>query len=64
MMRDTINLPPDEELLSRAARGSVPRGYGGRPRWTHVMDRFGLGSTYARELCVRLKLDPDERVRR
>lgn len=55
---------PDNELLGRAvhsARAKGKRGY--QPRWVAVMDQFMLGSTYARQLCVRFGLDPDQKVR-
>lgn len=61
----TVASIPDEELLRRAvtsARATRTRGY--HPRWTGVMDAFGLGSTYAFQLCRRFGLDPDERVKR
>lgn len=56
---------PDETLLRRAATFRTPRtpGYG-TPRWSAVMDRFGLGSTYAWQLCIRLGLDPDAMVKK
>jgi hypothetical protein len=55
----------DETLLRRAATFRKPRtpGYG-VPRWSAIMDRFGLGSTYAWQLCTRLGLDPDEMVKK
>jgi hypothetical protein len=51
---------PDAELLGRVVR-SVTRK---RPRrqefaWVAVMEAFGLGSTYAAQLCRRFGLDPD-----
>lgn len=61
----TVASIPDEELLRRAvtnARSVRSRGY--QPRWTAVMDTFGLGSTYAWQLCKRFELNPDEKVRR
>lgn len=33
-----------------------------RPRWAHVMDATGHGSTVARALCVDAGFDPDEEV--
>lgn len=63
----TVNSIPDEELLRRAVRSC--RSLQGRatdkhPRWVAVMERFGLGSTFAQQLCRRFDLDPDEKVRR
>lgn len=57
----------DNQLLKRAVtscRGRQYRKGDKHPRWTAVMDTFGLGSTYARELCQRYGLDPDEMVKR
>jgi hypothetical protein len=55
----------DTELLRRAVSSARPRKWrSAQPRWTAVMDAFCLGSTYARELCRRFDLDPDEMVRR
>jgi hypothetical protein len=54
----------DAKLLERAvrnARDPASRGY--RPRWVCVMAAFGLGSTFAAELCRRFDLDPGEQVR-
>lgn len=51
---------PDAELLGRVVR-SITRK---RPRrqefaWVAVMEAFGLGSTYAAQLCTRYGIDPD-----
>lgn len=55
--------PNDYELLERATRGAMQkRDF--RPRWCHVMDLFGVGSTVAQCLCRRFNLDPDEVWRR
>lgn len=57
----------DDELLRRAvtnARSRRERRGGKQPRWVGVMDTFALGSTYARQLCRRFDLDPDEMVSR
>jgi hypothetical protein len=57
-MTDTIQLPPDEELLRRALKNfKRPVTRGGVPL-------FGLGSGYSRHLCKRLGLDPEEMVRK
>lgn len=53
----------DDELLRRAVKG-VHGSYAGQPRWSAIMDRFALGSTYAAQLCRRFGFDPDEVVRR
>lgn len=52
----------DEELLARAVRCCrKSRRY--HTRAEAVMHTFVLGSTYARDLCRRFGLDPDDRVR-
>ena len=62
----SVNDIPDNVLLGRAIRDFRPikRGDGGIYRWAAVMVRFGLGSTYARQLCRRFGMDPDEKVRK
>lgn len=50
----------DAELVRRAVRNAKPRQAGRAPRWVAVMDTFGLGSTYATQLCRKYGLDPDE----
>ena len=52
----------DRELVARAVRGARPRKAGRSPRWVAVKDTFGLGSTYAHELCRLHGLDPDEEL--
>jgi hypothetical protein len=54
---------PAESLIERAVRGARARVAGPSPRWVAVMDTFGLGSTYAHDLCRKFGLDPDEEVR-
>ncbi len=57
---------PDDELLGRAVkscRANARKGHP-HPRWVAVMETFGLGSTYAWQLCRRFDLDPDEMVKR
>jgi len=51
----------DEDLLRRAMQNMHPRRKS--PRWVAAMERFGLGSTYAHELCARFDLDPDEEIK-
>lgn len=53
----------DEELkrlrwgvAANAGRGSCLR----RPRWAHVMDATGLGSSMAHRLCVEAGFSPDD----
>jgi hypothetical protein len=56
-----------DTLVRRAVRSARCREYRRgteHPRWVAVMDAFGLGSTYARELCVLCDVDPDETVKR
>lgn len=58
---------PDALLLERCVKSCRDRSRrkGARhPRWVAVMDAFLLGSNYARELCIRFNLDPDEQVKR
>lgn len=51
----------DRELLRRAVTSATKDASGKRvPRWAAVMDRFGLGSSYAARLCRRFGLDPDD----
>lgn len=62
-----VNNIPDEKLLERAVRSARSRDCRkGQEhwRWVAVMDAFGLGSTYAHQLCRRFGLDPDEKVKR
>lgn len=51
-----------DDLVARAVRCAKPRTCCDAPRWVAVMDTFGLGSTYAHELCRLHGLDPDEKV--
>lgn len=51
-----------ESMVERAVRNARPRECGDSPRWVAVMDTFGLGSTYAVELCRLHGLDPEEKV--
>lgn len=50
------NLSP-RIILSNARR--ISTGYTRKPNWILAMFLFGLGSTYARALCVREGIDPD-----
>lgn len=47
-----------EDLVRRAATDAIWRRKN-RPAWAVIKDRFGLGSTSATTLCVRLGLDPE-----
>jgi hypothetical protein len=59
----TVAEIPDAVLLARSVRGCHGKGKKHkRPRWAYVADRFGLGSTFAAQLCVRFDLNPDELV--
>lgn len=51
---------PDAELLRRVVRSRALCKPGRHARWVFVMDAFGLGSTYAAQLCRRFGLDPDQ----
>ena len=52
-----------EKLVERAVRNATPRLNGKFPRWAVVVDTFGLGSTYAHDLCREYGLDPDEIIK-
>lgn len=60
----TVYEIPDYELLRRAVVTARAKRYGHikHERWVGVMDRFLLGSTYAKQLCRRFDLDPFEEV--
>jgi len=59
-----VNSIPDNELVGRAVRECRNgRGRSKVPVWAKVGDRFLLGSTYARQLCRRFGVDPDEQVK-
>jgi hypothetical protein len=60
MMGRSVADTPDAELLRRVVRSVIRK----RPRrhefaWVAVMEAFGLGSTYAAQLCRRFGIDPD-----
>ncbi len=48
----------DDQLLSRAVWHCVA-SRGRMPAWTRVSRVFGLGSTYASQLCRRFGFDPE-----
>lgn len=48
----------DAQLVERAVRNA--RRCSGGPMWGAVMEAFGLGSTYAAQLCSRFGVDPYE----
>ena len=50
----------DTDLVRRAVRNARSAEPGPVPRWVAVKDTFGLGSTYARDLCRLYDCDPDE----
>jgi hypothetical protein len=57
----TVADKPDAELVEYTIRNAgrlLPRA----PRWHHVAEAIGLGSTYAAQLCRRFGLDPEEEV--
>ena len=63
----TVHDIADEALLRRAvgaARSRRSRRGEKHERWVAVMDAFQLGSTFARQLCRRFDLDPNEMVKR
>lgn len=59
--RPTVDSIPDADLVKRAVVGAHQHGPM-KARWQHVQDAFGLGSTFAAQLCRRFGLDPDQRV--
>lgn len=44
------------------ARTICKREYQRSPNWVLAMELFGLGSTYAHELCRRYEIEPDART--
>lgn len=52
----------DEQLVKRAMMNARPHSNGEAQRWVAVMDTFGLGSTYAWELCQAHNLNPEDKV--
>lgn len=53
---------PDSELVERAVRNARHGREEGHVLWSYVTDAFGLGSTYAAQLCRRFGLDPEHRT--
>lgn len=54
----------DATLLRRAVLNARAADKLKHPRWHAVMQTFGLGSTYAAQLCKRFDINPDEMVKR
>lgn len=57
----------DEELLRRGVAGSRNHWFSpgaGHARWTAVSEQFAVTAIYARALCLRFGVDPDEMVKR
>lgn len=54
----------ERSLLERAVAFAIPRKRGWTPRWVVIQEAFGLGSTYACQLCREFGFDPDEKIRR
>ncbi|MGQ2942958.1 MAG: hypothetical protein ACT6Q7_03035 [Blastomonas fulva] len=52
----------DADLVLRAVSFCKARR-AGQPRWVAVSETFGLGSTYARQLCVKHGVDPYGKAR-
>ena len=50
---------PDGDLLKRALTNAIRTKGKRRPAWVKVQEAFGLGSTYASQLCRRFGFDPD-----
>lgn len=55
-------LQGDERILWGVVANAGRRATLPRPRWAHVMDATGLGSTRSTELCRRFDFDPSEMV--
>lgn len=53
---------PSKELVRRAIANARPNDDVPCPRWAAVCDRFGMGSTYATELCRQYGFDPHEEI--
>jgi hypothetical protein len=54
------NISADELILRAAKHAGLDRKQ--MPRWAAVSRTFALGSTYSKDLCAMLSLDPDEPV--
>lgn len=54
----------DEILLKQAVRSARTHheSRARRPRWSHVADAFGVGSSLSMALCRRFDLDPEEKI--
>ena len=52
----------DDSLLFYAIEGAASSSPMRLPRWSHVGNLFGLGSTSANLLCKRFGIDPNELV--
>lgn len=57
MDQGTVADISDEQLIERAVRNA--RKKRGLPKWSVVARAFGLGSTYAWQLCERFGIDPE-----
>lgn len=55
-----MELPlPESELVERAARNTL-LWEPGTPRWAAMKNIFGVGSTYAGQICEAFGIDADE----
>lgn len=61
-MRPYHRLPTDNELVHRILAGYRPAVKYGTYMWARVKEEFGLGSMYAKELCLRHGFNPDLKV--
>jgi len=52
----------DADYLSLVVEHAGSRSDRERPRWSHVGELLGLGSTSSREMCRRFGFDPDEKM--
>jgi ribosomal protein S13 len=60
-MNTTLANIPHRIIMSNARRIAA-RQYARDPNWVLAMNVFGLGSTYAHELCRRAGINPDAKV--
>ncbi len=55
-----LTIYSDKDLIRRALRNARLNAPGEHLRWAAVAEIFGMGSTYAIELCRDYDLDPHE----
>lgn len=50
----------DGQLVENAVRNAGRLSDRPAPRWHHVAEALAIGSSRAKDLCLRFGLDPDE----